>query len=147
MKYAIVIPVYNETSTIYSLVSKLTSLYPFPIIIVDDGSDVPIKKENDNANIHVIRNISNKGKGYSILKGLKYSSKLKCTHTITIDGDNQHNPTNINRFITLNKDYDLVLGARKLKSPMPFHRILSNKITSFIISKFSGNKIPKLLLL
>ena len=141
MKYSIVIPAYNETSTISPLVSKLASLYSFPIIIIDDGSHVPIQIEDQHSNVHVIRNISNKGKGYSILKGLRYSSELKCTHTITLDGDNQHNPANVKRFINLDNDYDLVLGARKLKSSMPLHRILSNKITSFIISKFSKIKV------
>ena len=141
MKYSIVIPAYNETSTISSLVSELASLYSFPIIVIDDGSDVLIKIENHHSNVHVIRNSSNKGKGYSILKGLRYSSELKCTHTITLDGDKQHNPANVKRFINLDNDYDLVLGARKLKSPMPLHRILSNKITSFIVSKISKIKV------
>ena len=141
MKYSIVIPTYNETSTIYSLISELETLFSFPIIVVDDGSDELIQRPESCKNLYILRNKKNKGKGYSILKGLKYSASLNCSHSITIDGDGQHNPKNIQDFINSKTDYDLILGVRELKKPMPIHRILSNKITSFLISKISGFKI------
>ena len=133
MNYSIVIPAYNENSTIYALILELESLFPFPIIVVDDGSYESIEMLESFKRTHIIRNKKNKGKGYSILKGIRYSSSLNCTHSITIDGDGQHNPKNIQRFIGLGKSYDLVLGVRSIKKPMPFHRQLSNKITSFLI--------------
>ena len=71
----------------------------------------------------------------------KYSSSLNCTHSITIDGDGQHNPKNIQRFTEFAASCDLILGTRPIRKPMPFHRRLSNKITSFMISKLSGFKI------
>jgi len=141
MKYSILIPVYNENSTIYSLISELENLFSVPIIVVDDGSEKVLKNQSNLKNLHILRNEKNTGKGHSILKGLKYSSSLNCTHTITIDGDGQHNPKNIQRFIDLGETYDLILGARQIKKPMPFHRRLSNRITSFLISKVSGFKI------
>ena len=141
MKYAIVVPAYNEESTIYSLLSKIRSLYAAPIIVVDDGSDIEISHPENLNNLHILKNGRNRGKGYSIMKGLKYSSKLGCTHSITLDADNQHSPESIADFIEKSEGCDLVLGYRRLKKPMPLHRIFSNKITTYIISKISGFKI------
>ena len=141
MKYSIIIPSYNEDPGIYSLIAKLRALFSAPIIIVDDGSDRPIKKIEEFKDIYVIRNKKNRGKGYSILKGLRYSSSIKCSHSITIDGDGQHRPENIQRFISDSIYYDLALGVREFKKPMPMHRIISNKLTSYLISKISKIKV------
>ena len=44
-------------------------------------------------------------------------------------------------FIRDNKKYDIVYGKRKFGLNMPFLRILSNLITSFIISLYCQKKI------
>ena len=141
MKYAIVIPAYNEEATIYELLSEIRKRHSEPIIVIDDGSDKEVRAPRDLENIHILKNDKNKGKGYSILRGLKFSNKLKCTHSMTLDADKQHSPKNIEGFINSCKEYDLVLGYRVFERPMPVHRILSNKITTYIVSKISKFKI------
>ena len=91
--------------------------------------------------MHVLKNKKRRGKGYSILKGIDKSVSIGSDFSIVIDGDMQHNPDFIQDFINENSDYDLVLGYRDISPPMPFHRIFSNKITSYIISFLSGFKI------
>ena len=94
-------------------------------------------------NVHILKNDRNRGKGYSIMKGLKYSSKLGCTHSVTLDADNQHNPESIEDFIEKAEGCELVLGYRGFEKPMPLHRVLSNKITTYIISKmYFQRKLP-----
>ena len=138
--YAIIIPSYNE-DTISDIASEITLKYSFPLIIVDDGSDKPISFESTGlSKVIILRNKENKGKGYSILKGIKKSISLKCSHSIVLDADYQHCPNDIKSFVS-NEDCGLVLGYRFFKSPMPFSRILSNKVTSFIISFLSKQNI------
>ena len=74
-----------------------------------------MRSPRDLENIYILKNDKNKGKGYSILRGLKFSNKLKCTHSITLDADKQHSPKNIEGFINSCKEYDLVLTKRILE--------------------------------
>jgi hypothetical protein len=63
---------------------------------------------------------------------------------IILDADLQHPPQKIPDFISLYRDNSLklVLGHRARKPGiMPFHRILSNTLTSLIISAITGKFI------
>ena len=53
---------------------------------------------------------------------------------ITMDADFQHSPYFINDFVCIKPDISIVYGKRNLLHPMPLHRIISNYITSKIIS-------------
>jgi len=138
MECLIIIPAYNEDSNIYNLVDKVLKEYKVKIIVVDDGSTNPIQIEDEN--VTVLRNKTNKGKGYSIIKGVEFSTESGFTHSVVMDADLQHHPKHIQSFLD-EPDCDMVLGFRKIAKPMPFQRILSNKITSFIISKIIGRRV------
>ena len=138
--FSIIIPAYNEEPRIYELINLILSRYPeYDIIVVDDGSDLPINFEHKN--VSIIRNKNRKGKGVSILKGVDKSLSIGALFSIVIDGDMQHDHNYIQDFINESRNLDLVLGYRKLSWPMPFHRILSNKLTTSIISLISRVKI------
>ena len=54
----------------------------------------------------------------------------------------QHNPESIPALLSGLDNFDLVLGNRlKDLSEMPFQRIMSNKLASFLLSKKTGIKI------
>jgi len=54
----------------------------------------------------------------------------------------QHNPKSIPALLSELDNFDLVVGNRlKDLSGMPFQRIMSNKLTSFLLSKKTGLKI------
>ena len=138
--YSIVIPSYNE-KRLLDLIRKIKSMHDFILIIIDDGSIPPINFKFNQSQIFILRNEINRGKGYSILKGIKESSKKNCTYSIVLDADFQHDPQDIKFFINCSKRYDLIMGYRVFKRPMPVSRIISNKITSAIISLITGQKI------
>ena len=138
MKCSIVIPTYNEDLNIYNLVGEILKEYKVKVIIVDDGSRTPVVINNKD--VEVLRNKSNKGKGEAIVRGIKYSSESGFDYSIVLDGDLQHHPKHIQAFLD-EPDCDIVLGYRDISNPMPFQRILSNKITSLIISTVIGKKI------
>ena len=138
--YSIIIPSYNETG-LQQLIDTIRSIHNFTIIVIDDGSDLPIEIEKRFSEVFLFRNKTNKGKGFSILKGIKESAKKGYTYSMVMDADFQHDPEDIKNFIKHSKEYDLVAGYRKFKKPMPLSRILSNKITSAIISLIIKQKV------
>ena len=140
MKTNIIIPAYNNQLLINKLLLEIKSIYSYPLIIVDDGSETPIKVKDIN-NTELIRNQINRGKGYSLQKALKYSYDKGYEFSVTLDSDLQHDPCFISDFINISPNYDLVLGRRDFNKKMPYLRRFSNTVTSLIISKLSGLKI------
>ena len=142
MKQLIVIPCYNTHIYINKLVFTLFENTSTDILIIDDGSSPKISFENNElANLKIIRNNINKGKGHALKKGFLYAEENNYTHVITLDGDLQHDPSEINNFISENQDIDFLIGYRELRKPMPLSRIISNTITSQIISLILNKKI------
>ena len=128
------IPCFNTHVYIKNLISLLRKKTSLDILIYDDGSSPVLHLNNQCEDIKFLRNNTNKGKGYTLYNGFVYAKRNKYTHVITIDGDMQHSPDDIIDFINEDSSFDFLFGSRGLSRPMPIHRILSNKITSFIVS-------------
>jgi len=134
-KVAAVIPFFNEVKTLPEIINK-TLPFSDIIIAVNDGStDDFLKHIKINEKIVLITNRKNEGKGFSINRGMKKSIELNSDVTITLDADLQHPPEYIPALIGILDKYDIAIGNRlgNLKG-MPFHRILSNKLTSLMLS-------------
>jgi len=133
---AIIIPFFNEKDTILQVV-ELCSIYSNFILCIDDGSDDGSADLISNLeNVIVLKNHRNEGKGSALRKGFEYlSEKNEIDFVITIDADLQHDPEYIPNFLEKIKECDLVIGNRMHDiSKMPLLRILSNKITSKLLS-------------
>lgn len=130
-----IIPFYNEEKTIKEIVDK-TLQYVGCVIAVDDGSnDDSINKIPRNDKVIVLKNRTNMGKGYSLSIGFRKSIELNSKYTITLDADFQHPPEYIPKLIDKLSENDIIIGNRlgNLRD-MPAHRILSNKLTSFLLT-------------
>ncbi|MEE9450954.1 MAG: glycosyltransferase family 2 protein [Ignavibacteriaceae bacterium] len=113
------------------------------VIAVNDGStDDSVSKIFINENVIVLNEPENRGKGFALRKGFTKAVELGCDAVITLDADLQHNPASIPALLSGLDNFDLVLGNRlKDLSGMPFQRVMSNKLTSFLLSKKTGMKI------
>jgi len=147
IRYDVLIPAYNAQKTISELLSQLSSLIQPPenIIVADDGSQDNTVQICENYKVRVIRNIENRGKGYVLKIGFKaFLEDSPIEYLLCLDADLQHPVSSVPDFLRVaeNKQSKFVLGVRKdrLKS-MPGHRVLSNLLTSYIISWFSGQNI------
>ncbi|MCX5709046.1 MAG: glycosyltransferase family 2 protein [Candidatus Omnitrophica bacterium] len=100
MKTCVIIPTYNESNTIASLVSQVRSLN-LGLVVVDDGSSDNTAVIAEKSGATVIRNELNQGKGSALVSGFKYCLKNNFDAAITMDGDGQHLPKDILEFITL----------------------------------------------
>lgn len=137
-----VIPFFNEEKTIEEIVDK-TLKYVDYVIAVDDGSDDnSSSKISNHAKVVLIKNLFNRGKGYSLAAGFRKSIELNSEFTLSLDADLQHPPEFIPKFLEKLKENDVVIGNRltDLKD-MPFQRILSNKITSTLLTLKTKKKI------
>ena len=127
MALSIVIPVFNEGSTIQKLVDAVRAVpLDKEIIVVDDGStdETPavlqfLEREYDN--VQVIRHAENIGKGAALRTGFSHA---KQDIVIVQDGDLEYDPREYPRLIQpiLDGKADVVYGSRFIGGRS--HRIL-----------------------
>lgn len=115
----IVIPAYNEASSIKGVISDLQSNGYNNILIVDDGSKDQTLKIATDAGATVLRHLINRGQGAALQTGISFiSEQYRPKVIVTFDADGQHIASDISRLVTpiLNNNYDIVLGSRFLEN-------------------------------
>ena len=147
-KIAIVIPAYNESKTIASVIKDIHNNIPkninYNIIVVNDGSvdnTAKIAKENDAI---VINHILNSGAGSATATGLSYAQQNNYDIAATLDADGQHSAKDLYNGIQIiqNNNIDLLIGSRLLNSKgMPKIKIIGNWGLSAITKILFGIKV------
>lgn len=145
MKIVAIIPAFNEGRRIYDVVTE-TREYVEQVIVIDDGSHDDTVQHAERANAIVIRHPHNLGKGAACRSGFYGAMKLNCDAIIMLDGDGQHAPADIPKFIKALKDSKettgMVIGNRmKNTSDMPWARYFTNKTLSGLISFLANTTI------
>ena len=138
---AILIPAYNICRHLSSLLQELTVLYHSTnIVIVDDGSrdGTTVRLSKRFRQVHFLRHEQNRGKGAALKTGIRYIiDRFEVSAITFMDGDGQHPANSIKDFIAkrnLNKAR-FIIGARDFsQESMPWPRVVSNTITSFLIN-------------
>ena len=144
MNACAVIPAFNEAESISKVISGV-KLYGIDVIVVDDGSLDETSLIAEKSGAHVIHHSKRCGKGLSLRIGFNQALKRGYDIIISMDGDGQHDPTDIPRFLDMVRDkkVSVVLGNR-MDNPedMPLIRIATNKFMSSVISAICHQKIP-----
>lgn len=144
MKVCVIIPTYNESRTIGSVVSAVRR-QNLDVVVVDDGSSDNTVSLARGSGAEVLKNPANEGKGASLVKGFKYALERNLEAVITMDGDGQHLPDDIPSFIELagHSRAAVIIGNRMLKTTgMPWSRVLTNRFMSWLISLVAKQEIP-----
>ena len=140
MIISIIVPVYNEEKTIIKILEKIkqnsSNSIKYEVIVVDDGStDQTNKLLKDNKQLFnkLLINETNKGKGFSVKKGLSNASG---THIIFQDADLEYDPADIKKFekIFLDFDADGIIGSRFVYSNYTRSHNILNKIANFFLT-------------
>ncbi len=138
----IVIPAYNEEKIIQSVLREIQAAGYHNIIVVDDGStDQTYTKAKEMPNVIALRHKLNRGKGAATKTGIEVAKLRGADIIVTLDGDGQHNPADIEKLVRPIEDLhcDVVLGTRLLNPKgMPWYKILANKIGNIITWYFYG---------
>ena len=148
-KFTIVIPVYNEAKNLGILIPKIykeLKNIKFELIIVDDSSNdgtSKILKKLKKKNLkHIIRK-KERDLSKSCIDGFK---KASSKNIIVMDGDLQHKPSDIKKFLNIFYKYepDFVVGTRDLfknkKHSLNFFRLFASKTLILVVNSLLGNK-------
>tara|TARA_B110000037_G_C16958123_1_gene439781 strand:+ start:94 stop:816 length:723 start_codon:yes stop_codon:yes gene_type:complete len=149
-KLSILIPCYNEVSSIDLIINKVLKNLEFynfsnyEIVIVDDFSNDGTKKKlemfSKNGKFRIILHDHNQGKGAAIRTGIK---NINGDILIIQDADLEYDPSDYNKLLTpfFETDADIVYGSRFLGGGKYvrihfFWHYLANKILTFICNIF-----------
>jgi glycosyltransferase involved in cell wall biosynthesis len=141
---AAVIPAYFEAKHIAD-VARRTLKQLANVVVVDDGSSDATADEARKAGADVIVHEQNRGKGESIKSGFRYWLERGSRYVVILDGDGQHLPEEIERFIATasSTGAKLLVGTRMNDvREMPFVRRAVNRYMSRKISRVCGQEIP-----
>ena len=121
MNYSIIVPIYKEEKNISKLIHKikkeLKGKIVYELIFVDDDSRDQSKNIFNKYSDKNFKFYIRKNKPRDLSKSVVYGfEKSKYNNLIVMDGDLQHNPRDILKFIKVfqKTNCDIVIGCRKL---------------------------------
>jgi glycosyltransferase involved in cell wall biosynthesis len=138
--YVVVIPAYNEAGTIREVVER-TLKQDLPVIVIDDGSVDDTGTELQGLPVTLLRNEPNAGKAASLWRGMQMALEQSADGVITLDGDGQHQPEDIPRFIEAAETHPrrIIIGSRLHdRDTIPAKRYYANRFANFWIAWASG---------
>lgn len=144
---SIVIPAYNEEKRLLPTLGKICAYlsnqgFPYEVIVVDDGStDNTLQMVRNFAcldkHVVVLANKQNRGKGYSVKKGML---SAKGEYIFFTDADLSTPIEEIEKCLPyLNNGYDVVIGSRSIPGSditihQPWYREKMGKIFNFMVN-------------
>jgi len=144
MNMCVVIPAHNEEKTIRKLVEAVRR-YGLDVLVIDDGSTDATAARARAAGALVLVNSRKMGKGASLKKGFAHVLKKNYDAVITMDGDGQHDPSDLPAFLDeARKDPERVITGNRMGEAqgMPRVRYWTNRFMSAMISLACGQRIP-----
>lgn len=116
MRCLLIIPALNEAAAIVGVILNLRSYFDGDIVVIDDGSTDDTAAEARRAGAMVLRHPCNLGIGAAVQTGYLYALEKGYDVVIRQDGDGQHDPAHIPRFIEIlaSGAADIVVGSRFL---------------------------------
>lgn len=149
-KVSIVVPVLNEERSVAALASRLIKSLeplgnPFEVIVVDDGSTdgtlAALRKLNaQDTRFRAVSLSRNFGKEIAVAAGLEHATGAG---VVIMDGDLQHPPETIARFIELwDQGYDVVYAQRTDRSDNTAFEKWSARSFYRLFHFLSGTELP-----
>jgi glycosyltransferase involved in cell wall biosynthesis len=89
LRVAVLIPGYQCAATIAPVIADAHRFLD-TVVVVDDGSDDGTAERARLAGAEVLRHDRNRGKGASLLTGMRHLADRGFTHALTMDADGQH---------------------------------------------------------
>ena len=142
MNLSIIIPVFNEETTILEILNRvnmLKKICQLEVIVINDGSNDNSKKiieDNSQYYSKFIDLEKNSGKGKAVIEGIK-----NCTSNYILiqDADLEYDPQDIINFIEENSEnnFDIIMGSRFIgnkRTVLHFWHMLGNKFITFLFN-------------
>jgi glycosyltransferase involved in cell wall biosynthesis len=143
-KLCILIPVYNNPETIARVAGE-AGAYGLTVIVVDDGSDIPVETllALDGPSV-VVRHSVNRGKGVALRSGAQRAKEMGFEFCLTMDGDGQHFAHDIPAFLDLferapKTEMMMIIGVRDFeRCNPPKSSVIGRRIGNFWVWIESG---------
>jgi glycosyltransferase involved in cell wall biosynthesis len=141
------IPAYQASSTLMTLLPELLELVPAAqLSVVDDGSRDTTGEICSRIGVRYVRHAENRGKGAALATGFSILLEQGAGAIITMDADGQHAVADLGLFVEefrLHPETGICAGRRKFgKSGMPLSRVISNTLTSRLLTMMCGVPVP-----
>lgn len=147
MSIFVVMPAYNEESTIAGVMEELFKR-GFNLVVVDDGSSDETYKAAENAGrlhgdqFHLYKHLLNRGLGGALRTGIEAAILHDAEIIVTFDADGQHDPDDVMRVCKpiIDGEADVVVGVRDFEH-MPDSKKFGNTVMNIITWLFYGIKV------
>ena len=144
---AVVIPAYRAAAKLPGVLERVHRALAgrdASIVVVDDGSDDDTATLAACGGAVVLRHPENRGKGHALRAGIAAAVAGGAPVIVTMDADGQHPPEAIPLLVApiAAGRADLVVGSRARDARMPASRRMSNQLSSALVSRAAGFRIP-----
>lgn len=113
MRTLVIVPAYNEEAAVGDVVREIRVAVPDAhVVVVDDGSSDATAGKARAAGASVVSLPFNLGVGGAMRAGYKLALKEGYEVAVQVDGDGQHDPSEIPRLVAGLLRDDIVIGAR-----------------------------------
>jgi glycosyltransferase involved in cell wall biosynthesis len=143
LKTVVGIPAFNEEQAIAKVVAR-SKLHADVVLVVDDGSKDDTGLIAESLGAVVLRHERNLGKGAAIRDCFEWAKKNSADVLITLDGDGQHDPSNIPSLLKVmeREEADVVIGSRMTKPKhMPHYRWLGGRALDRATKVKAGDRV------
>lgn len=137
-------PSLDEELSVPALLENIHDLFKnkeinYEIIIIDDGSNIPLSSVIDNSeNVKILRNQHTRGQSYSLIRGI---NEANFHYICTLDADGQNPPSEIVKLLdSFNEDFDnidFITGIRVDRKDKKI-RTTYSRLANFIIRALTG---------
>lgn len=149
MDLSIVVPLFNEEDSVHPLCEAIRESvdplgYPLEVLLVDDGStddtyERACEEARCDSRIGVVKLRKNFGQTAALHAGFVHAQG---DIIITMDGDLQNDPTDIERLVRkMQEGYDVVTGWREKRQDRFLYRKLPSRIANWLIRKVTEASI------
>jgi polyprenyl-phospho-N-acetylgalactosaminyl synthase len=147
IKIAIVIPVYNESKIINSILSN-PGFNKYTVVIVDDGSIEQLELKKTGFPLYLLTHSKNLGQGAALQTGMEFCKSLGANIVVHFDGDGQHQVADIENLIDpiIKNKADVTIGSRFMAKQggvnnstiIPYHKFIILKLARVVQFIFTG---------
>ena len=135
----VLIPAYNEQSSVASVIEAVRAVVPdAPIVVVDDGSEDATAQAALKAGAELLQLPHHLGLGGAVQMGYRFAFDQGYDHVVRLDADGQHNAEDIPALLRAMDEggYDVVTGSRFLEKnhyPVQPLRRLGGLLFSYLL--------------
>lgn len=138
MKEIVIIPAYNEETTIGTVIDEINKHRDISILVINDGSEDRTAEYAGREGAMVITMRKNKGIGAAMKAGYQYAIEHNFDIAVQIDADGQHDISKLSYLISKIEDeqYDMAIGSRyvaKTNYKAPVFRYIGSNYCSLLI--------------